>query len=250
MPLTPPPSPFSVNETPPSRRLVVLGAVLVAHLLLLLVWVGRRQPVATRPAGDTAAAEAPPDLHAPVREAPARFPPNTCLPDVRETEACGAIDLATFSPGRDLVFVDDHRVWWESDAKGGRDGECDHSMHRRLATPFRRLVELAAGCGARLKVHDAYRATGIHSPRSLHREGRAIDLTSDDISLEEVAKLAWQAGFDWVYHECPRSGGHHVHASVRRDATDLAASATSTVPRQAAAVSAADAGHASSRRRP
>ena len=74
----------------------------------------------------------------------------------------------------------------------------------------------------------------VHAARSLHCEGRALDLTlgrpgSDkslsgpeaSAALERLAKLAWQAGFDWVYNEWPKGGGPHVHASVRRDAPRL-----------------------------
>ena len=36
-------------------------------------------------------------------------------------------------------------------------------------------------------------------------------------AYEELAKLAWQAGYDWVYYENSRGTGPHVHASVRAD---------------------------------
>jgi len=141
------------------------------------------------------------------------------MPNLRESQASGSIDLASFSAGRDLTYVQDPRAWWESDNDTG-DTECDHSVHCSVERPFLRLVNLVTEAGGTLKVQDCYRANGIHNPRSLHKEGRAIDVTCDELGLERLAKLCWAAGFDWVYHETPSSGGHHVHASVRRDHQD------------------------------
>lgn len=161
-------------------------------------------------------------LDQPVRQAPARFAPDTCLPEGKEYLACGPIDLATFSPGRDLVRFDDARVWFESDHASEHEDD-DHTIHRRVEEPLRRLVELAARRRAHIKIHDAYRPVGVHLERSLHREGRALDLTSDEISLEELAKLCWQAGFDWVFFELKVKTGAHVHASVKRAVTAASA---------------------------
>lgn len=164
------------------------------------------------------------DILAPVRPEPDHFRVNTYLPRRREGDTSGSIDLATFSAGRDLVYFDDKRVWWESDNDNG-DTEDDHSMHRSVVLPLRRLIELVDSNGATLKVQDAYRASGVHNPRSLHREGRAIDLTCDDLGLEKLAKLCWAAGFDWVYYES-KAGGPHVHASVRRTVKNGASTAS------------------------
>ncbi len=65
-------------------------------------------------------------------------------------------------------------------------------------------------------MQDAYRPGGIHNPTSLHKEGRAIDITCKELSLEKLAKLCWAAGFDWVYHEVKAKLGAHVHCSVKR----------------------------------
>lgn len=198
----------------------VLAIVLGVHLLLLLAW-------SCRPGGGQRPPERPPDetTESPaetnevtwaLRPAPKTFPRNTYMPDQREGVASGSIHMPTFSAGRDLMYIDDERVWWESDHDGEHDDECDHTIHFMLEAPLKRLIEMVAARDARLKVQDAFRPTGIHNPRSLHREGRAIDLTSEGMSLEELAKLCWQAGFDWVYFECPSGGGDHIHASVKR----------------------------------
>ena len=151
----------------------------------------------------------------PVRALPATFPRRSYLPKKRESAASGSIDPTTFSAGRDLVYVSDDRAWWESDHDTG-DTEDDHSMHRRMELPLRRLIEMVSARDGILEVQDAYRASGIHSARSLHREGRGIDLTCDEMPMGELAKLCWAAGFDWVYYEAPKGGGDHIHCSVSR----------------------------------
>lgn len=152
----------------------------------------------------------------PERDLPPSFPRNTYLPDEREAVASGSIDLPTFSPGRDLIHIEDDRVWWESDNDEG-DDEDDHSIYKAMQEPLMRLIELVSARDATLKVQDAYRPGGnVHGSKSLHKEGRAIDLTCEEISLEELARLSWAAGFDWVYHEASAKGGAHVHCSVKR----------------------------------
>lgn len=211
-----------------------LFTLTLAACCLLLSGCGCRRDEAPAPevAEDSLAKieEAPAIDLSPVRDFPEKFPKRTHLPDLKEAEASGGISNSLFSAGRDLVYVEDDRVWWESDNDGDEDDECDHSMHRAMELPFRRLVELCAASNATLRVQEAYRATGIHSTLSLHKEGRALDLTCPTLdpdnpnpekptlkSLEILAKMAWAAGFDWVYFEVPRASGPHIHASVRRD---------------------------------
>ena len=113
---------------------------------------------------------------------------------------------------------EDKRVWFESDYDKVVD-EDDHMIHRALEVPLKRLVNLMEKKRGTLKVQDAYRASErnkIHLDTSLHCEGRAVDLTSDTMSLTELAKLAWQAGFDFVLYEKPRKSGVHLHCSVKR----------------------------------
>ena len=226
----------------------IIVAVLGIHLFILLVIVVSGSCSCRRekePPPDQAESAPPePEKPAPpvyqVRPFPDKFPRRACMPDLKESEASGAISNSTFSPGRDLVYVDDPRVWWESDFDGETDDEDDHSMHRAMEPAFRRLVELVAMSNATLRVQEAYRPASIHSAQSLHKEGRALDLTCPDLdpsvprtsprdgkqvlpsqlSLEILAKLCWAAGFDWVYYEVPKNSGAHLHVSVRRDAAD------------------------------
>jgi hypothetical protein len=206
----------------PARGIALVGGTSAAMLFLIALSVSECLHSCARPKPVEAAVEKPPAApRLMVREKPERFPPNTYRPRQREGSVSGSIDMSLFSAGRDLVHVDDDRVWWESDHDKG-DTECDHSMHRAMEPPLRRLIELVNNEGATLEVHDAYRPAGVHNARSLHREGRALDLTCDQLGLERLACLAWAAGFDWVYHEAGAKGGAHVHVSMRRDTEELA----------------------------
>jgi len=200
---------------------VVFGGASLLLILLIGLGLGLRRVArlrasGKRPAACTRVVAAEVDLTKPVRSLPAHFRRNTYLPDIRESTASGAVNPELFSAGRDLVYVDDSRVWWESD-NDANDTECDHSVHRSMQAPLRRLIELVDARAGVLEVQDSYRANGVHSSRSLHKEGRAIDITCDELGLEELAKLAWAAGFDWVYYEAKPKGGPHIHASVRRE---------------------------------
>jgi hypothetical protein len=203
-------------------KILVLGSASLFLTIVLLIGMGLRKVERTGQSEATVStlteAPAPSQQQEPLllRDEPARFARNTHLPPRPESEVSGARDPELFSAGRDLRYVDDVRVFWESD-NDENDDECDHSMHHAMEAPFRVLVDLVDARGGTLEVHDAYRATGVHNSRSLHKEGRALDLTCDELGLEALAKLCWSAGFDWVYYEASSRGGAHVHCSVRRD---------------------------------
>lgn len=204
-------------------NILVFGGGSLFLTIVLLIGMGLRQvkrPSTPSKPVPTLVEQAPAEEKQvewlPVREAPQRFQRDTHMPNITEAKVSGARAPHMFSAGRDLTHIDDKRVFWESD-NDTNDDECDHSMHKAMEEPLLLLIELVHAADGTLEVHDAYRASGVHNTRSLHKEGRAIDLTCDELGLEELAKLCWSAGFDWVYYEASARGGAHVHCSVKPD---------------------------------
>ncbi len=207
-------------------KIVILGIASLFITTLILIGAGLRQIKSNRSVSKeevviTEKAVIKPVIptkksYDPVREITSKFRADTHRPPNNEGDVSGKRNAELFSPGRDLTFIDDPRVYWESD-NDKNDDECDHSIHKSLEASLRLLIELVHARGGTLEVQDSFRAHGVHNTRSLHKEGRAIDITCDELGLEKLASLAWASGFDWVYYERSSRGGAHVHCSVKRD---------------------------------
>jgi hypothetical protein len=91
----------------------------------------------------------------------------------------------------------------------------DRMMTQKLKVGLDALAVLVASewAGVKLRVTEAWDEDGEHSPKSLHYEGRAADLTTapiDGAKLGRLARLAVDAGLTWVFFE----DSAHIHVSV------------------------------------
>ena len=138
------------------------------------------------------------------------------VPGEPEREVVGAAttiiarDSAAFAALREnrnptIVFKDEEKT------------SADRMMTVRLGERLDALAALVTDewPGTKLRVTESWDENLEHGQRSVHYEARAVDLTTfpvDGSKLGRLARLAVNAGLDWVFFE----NALHVHASVTR----------------------------------
>jgi hypothetical protein len=138
------------------------------------------------------------------------------VPNAPEKNICGAItkkikrsdpEFLTLVSNQnpDIVF------------KNEEETDADRMMTARLQVKLDALAALVSAewPGVKLRVTEAWDEDNEHSATALHYEGRAADITTDPKDgdkLGRLARLAVNAGLDWVFFEDTL----HVHVSVKK----------------------------------
>ena len=138
------------------------------------------------------------------------------VPDTAEATAVGALEshVERGSPEfARLVRCDNPDIVFKDEEGTG----ADRMMTPRLRAALKRLAPLVMRewPELRVRVTEAWDEMHEHGVNSIHYEGRAADITTSDVDphkLGRLARLATDAGFDWVFYE----DGSHVHVSVKR----------------------------------
>lgn len=138
------------------------------------------------------------------------------VPNRAEASVVGVADqpVRRGGPGfASLIVCQDCPFVFKDEERNDSDRHMTPLLKRRLLK-LSQLVK-QKWPGLELRVTEAWDDRNEHGPGSAHYEGRAADITTSDRDprkLGQLAALAVQAGFDWVYYE----DATHVHVSVKR----------------------------------
>lgn len=137
------------------------------------------------------------------------------VPNASELVTCGPITkkiTRTDPEFAGLVTNTNAKIVFKDEENTG----ADRMMTPRLKSKLDSLANVVASewPGAKLRVTEAWDEDNEHADASLHYEGRAADLTTnpvDGAKLGRLARLAVDAGCDWVFFE----DSSHIHVSVK-----------------------------------
>jgi hypothetical protein len=141
---------------------------------------------------------------------------NQKVPNKSEAATVGAISgkiVRGTTEFSNLVTNSNADIVFKDEEKTGADKLMTQSLSDKLDALAVKVK--AEWPGKKLRVTEAWDEGNEHGASSTHYEGRAADITVDDMDsgkLGRLAQLAVDAGFDWVFYE----NSQHVHVSVKK----------------------------------
>jgi hypothetical protein len=140
--------------------------------------------------------------------------PGDKVPNKPEAEVVGPFKKRIYRDDPDfgaLVSNTNAKIVFKDEEATG----ADRMMTNRLKAGLDALANAVGKewSGVKLRVTEAWDEDGEHSPKSLHYEARAADISTSPIDgnkLGRLARLAVDAGLEWVFFEDTA----HVHVSM------------------------------------
>lgn len=161
-------------------------------------------------------AEAAPAPAAPEPVASTDLKVGESVPSGGEASTVGAIDKKIVRDAPEfanLVTNTNGEITFKDEESTGADAMMSQRLNDKLAVLATKVK--AEWPELQLRVTEAWDESGEHSEASSHYEGRGADITvsdKDSAKLGRLARLAVDAGLDWVYFEDTK----HVHVAVSK----------------------------------